>query len=142
MRCLLESDGCVLLNSESYDWFQWALDGRIDPDKVHIYEWRSDEGRLDVRRLVAAPVPRLDERGDEDGHVHLHSPVHPEQWVPELSQHDAAWLHVFRSRNGGDIRRAECHTQSPRSSATSVRPGPRGCSRGRRPGRRPTLARR
>ncbi len=40
------------------------------------------------------------------GHVHLHSTVRQPDWVTVLSRYDAGWLHVFRSRNGGDLRRA------------------------------------
>jgi hypothetical protein len=39
-------------------------------------------------------------------HVHLHPEVGPENWVRELSQYDAGWLHRFDSTNGGDLRRA------------------------------------
>jgi glycosyltransferase involved in cell wall biosynthesis len=37
---------------------------------------------------------------------HLHPTVDQEQWVSELSQYDAGWLHAFRSENGGDLSRA------------------------------------
>jgi len=40
-------------------------------------------------------------------HLHLHRNVDQDGWVREFSQYDAGWLHVFRSRNGGDIRRAD-----------------------------------
>ena len=40
-------------------------------------------------------------------HLHLHRNVEPDGWVREFSQYDAGWLHVFRSQNGGDIRRAD-----------------------------------
>ncbi len=40
-------------------------------------------------------------------HLHLHRNVDPDGWVREFSQYDAGWLHVFRSQNGGDIRRAD-----------------------------------
>jgi hypothetical protein len=40
-------------------------------------------------------------------HLHLHSNVDQEQWIQEFSRYDAGWLHGFRSRNGGDIRRAD-----------------------------------
>jgi hypothetical protein len=40
-------------------------------------------------------------------HLHLHPTAGPERWVEELGQYDAGWLHVFESRNGGDIRRAD-----------------------------------
>jgi hypothetical protein len=39
--------------------------------------------------------------------LHLHPTVDQLRWVVELSRYDAGWLHVFRSRNGGDIRRAD-----------------------------------
>ena len=40
------------------------------------------------------------------GHLHLHEPVRPQDWVAELSRYDAAWGHVVPSGNGGDLRRA------------------------------------
>jgi hypothetical protein len=40
-------------------------------------------------------------------HLHLHPNVDPDGWVREFSQYDAGWLHVFRSANGGEIRRAD-----------------------------------
>jgi len=40
------------------------------------------------------------------GHLHLHPTARQPDWVPELSQYDAGWLHLFESRNGGDVRRA------------------------------------
>jgi len=39
-------------------------------------------------------------------HIHLHPTVHQGAWVSELSRYDAGWLHLFRSENGGDLRRA------------------------------------
>jgi len=40
-------------------------------------------------------------------HLHLHPNVDHDGWVREFSQYDAGWLHVFKSSNGGDIRRAD-----------------------------------
>jgi hypothetical protein len=40
-------------------------------------------------------------------HLHLHSNVAQDRWVEEFSRYDAGWLHVFTSRNGGDVRRAD-----------------------------------
>ena len=40
-------------------------------------------------------------------HLHLHAQVDQGDWVREFSQYDAAWLHTFASRNGGDLRRAD-----------------------------------
>lgn len=45
-------------------------------------------------------------RGLAPQHLHLHANVDPERWVPEFSQYDAGWLHLFRSVNAGQIRRA------------------------------------
>lgn len=40
------------------------------------------------------------------GRLHLHESVDQSRWRAELSRYDAGWLHVFDSRNGGDLRRA------------------------------------
>jgi len=50
--------------------------------------------------------PNWTRSGVDAGYLHLHPTVEHDQWVRELSQYDAAWLHVFDSRNGGDLRRA------------------------------------
>ncbi len=39
-------------------------------------------------------------------HLHLEGSVLPPEWVRELSQYDAGWLHIFTSHNAGEIRRA------------------------------------
>ena len=39
-------------------------------------------------------------------HVHLHTTVRQPDWLRVLSRYDAGWLHVFRSRNEGELRRA------------------------------------
>ena len=39
-------------------------------------------------------------------HVHLHTTVRQPDWLRVLSRYDGGWLHVFRSRNEGDLRRA------------------------------------
>ncbi|MBX6313637.1 MAG: glycosyltransferase [Isosphaeraceae bacterium] len=41
------------------------------------------------------------------GYLHLHPHIDPDRWVAEFSQYDAGWLHVFESKNGGDLRRAD-----------------------------------
>lgn len=40
-------------------------------------------------------------------HLHLHSMVDQDRWTEEFSKYDAGWLHVFESRNGGEIARAD-----------------------------------
>ncbi len=40
-------------------------------------------------------------------HLHLHGQVDQGDWVEELSQYDAGWLHVFESRNRGELRSAD-----------------------------------
>jgi hypothetical protein len=49
----------------------------------------------------AAEVRRLAPR-----YVHFHPTVQQDQWVSEFSQYDAGWLHLFRSKNDGDLHRA------------------------------------
>lgn len=39
--------------------------------------------------------------------LHLHPNCLPSQWTKELSQYDAGWLHVFDSKNFGEIARFE-----------------------------------
>jgi hypothetical protein len=41
------------------------------------------------------------------GHLHLHPQADQDAWVSEFSKYDAGWLHIFSSRNGGDLRRAQ-----------------------------------
>jgi hypothetical protein len=42
-------------------------------------------------------------RGLAPRHLHLHGNVDQEDWLTEFSKYDAGWLHVFESRNGGDL---------------------------------------
>lgn len=44
---------------------------------------------------------------DQGARVHFHPPIMPGEWVRELSQYDAGWLHTFSSRNGGDLAAAD-----------------------------------
>jgi len=39
-------------------------------------------------------------------HLHLHPNVGQDGWVHEFSRYDAGWLHLFQSKNGGELRRA------------------------------------
>jgi Glycosyl transferase family 2 len=45
-------------------------------------------------------------RGLAPRHLHLHGTVGQEGWATEFARYDAGWLHVFRSRNGGELHRA------------------------------------
>lgn len=38
-----------------------------------------------------------------EGYVHVHPHCQADQWVSELSQYDAGWLHTFNSNNHGEI---------------------------------------
>lgn len=147
VRLLLESDGQIFINPETYEWFQLATDYALNPDQTMILDgdlpkqnWFTDDwspklGDLDgeVHTVCAGRVigitpftelaragvhvhfygdhfhqlmPNLIREGMPTGYMHLHPTVPPSDWVRELSQYDAAWLHVFDSRNGGDLRRA------------------------------------
>jgi hypothetical protein len=41
------------------------------------------------------------------GYLHLHPNVSQDRWAAEFSQYDAGWLHIFASRNGGELARAD-----------------------------------
>lgn len=158
MRILARSDGQILINEESFEWYQYATDGMLRRDDVLIMdgdlvkrEWMTDEwspklsekdgqihtvctGRplgLDPRESPRAAEfvmsvlkagihvhlyggaffqnapPELLEQLKASGLVHLNPPVGVADWVRELSQYDAAWCHIFTSRNQGDLRRAD-----------------------------------
>lgn len=40
-------------------------------------------------------------------YLHMHGMVDPDRWVAEFSRYDAGWIHVFKSENAGDVRRAD-----------------------------------
>lgn len=50
--------------------------------------------------------PNWTRTGLASGYMHIHPAVEPRDWVRELSQYDAAWFHIYESRNNGDIRAA------------------------------------
>lgn len=102
------------------DWMtdQWADPVGDDPDEVHT---------VCIGRILIEPMLELAERGihvhhygssyrrwapgwlataEETPFLHLHGHLYPRDWVAELSRYDAAWLHVFTSDNGGDLRSA------------------------------------
>ncbi|QRO01001.1 glycosyltransferase family 2 protein [Archangium violaceum] len=158
MRVLARSDGQILINEESLEWYQYATDGMLKPENVLFLdgdlvkrEWMTEEwspklsekdgqlhtvctGRplgLDPREspqaaefvmsvlqagihvhlyggaLFQNAPPEMLAQLKASGLVHLHPPVGVADWVRVLSQYDAAWCHIFTSRNGGDLRRAD-----------------------------------
>lgn len=40
-------------------------------------------------------------------YLHCHPHVGPEDWLTELSQYDLGWLHIFDSRNKGDLLQSD-----------------------------------
>jgi len=158
MRVLAQSDGQILMNEESFEWYQYATDGMLQRDNVLFMdgdlvkrEWMTDEwspklsekdgqihtvctGRplgLDPRESPQAAEfvmsvlqagihvhlyggaffqnapPEFIAQLEASGLVHMHPPVGTADWVRVLSQYDAAWCHIFTSRNQGDLRRAD-----------------------------------
>jgi hypothetical protein len=67
---------------------------------IHVHVYSLPYMRGGVRGIGAAGSHR---------YLHLHDPIGPGDWVRELSRYDAAWLHVFASGNGGDLRQAVWH---------------------------------
>ncbi|MBI5667844.1 MAG: glycosyltransferase family 2 protein [Chloroflexi bacterium] len=119
----LDPDRTLILDGDlpKADWFTDEWSPRLgDPDgEVHTVCAGRVIGIEPFTDLVRAGVhvhfygdhfhqmmPNLIREGMPTGYMHLHPTVQPWEWVRELSQYDAAWLHVFDSRNGGDLRRA------------------------------------
>jgi hypothetical protein len=103
------------------DWFagEWAPKLSEQDGQIHTVCPGRPLGMEPFEAIAAAGIhvhfygeqfhqiaPNLVRAGLATGHMHLHPSVGPEQWVSELSRYDAAWLHLFDSRNGGDLRRA------------------------------------
>jgi hypothetical protein len=59
-----------------------------------------------LRRPAPAPLPLHRGQLLAPRHLHLHGQVDQGRWVCEFSRYDVGWLHVFKSENGGDVRRA------------------------------------
>lgn len=65
---------------------------------LHFYgDFTQGQWRSWIERALAL-APR---------HLHLHGTVGQEGWSTEFSRYDAGWLHLFRSRNRGDLHRAD-----------------------------------
>ncbi|MGX5656409.1 glycosyltransferase [Geodermatophilus nigrescens] len=80
------------------DWVLALADRGVH---VHLY------GQVRAPGATGSWTGWLDEAlARAPGFVHVHPAVGPEDWVRELSRHDAGWLHRFDSANDGDLRRA------------------------------------
>jgi hypothetical protein len=108
------------------DWFEGGVSGRLSADdrEIHtVVPGRPIGLHPETVADLAADRVHLHFYGDftqgqwrawierasalARGRLHLHGTVDQTRWVEELSRYDAGWLHVFRSRNGGEIRRAD-----------------------------------
>jgi hypothetical protein len=103
------------------DWFtdEWAPKLSDADGEIHTVLPGRPLGLEPFEEIAAAGIhvhfygeqfheitPNQVRAGLATGYMHLHSSVGNEDWVRELSQYDAAWLHLFTSRNQGDLRRA------------------------------------
>jgi hypothetical protein len=103
------------------DWFtdEWAPKRSAQDGQIHTVCPGRPLGLEPFEPIAAAGIhvhfygeqfhqiaPNLIRAGLATGHMHLHPSVGPDAWVRELSQYDAAWLHLYDSYNGGDLRRA------------------------------------
>ena len=122
------ADALILSSPEERAWFEAALPGRLDPERVLVLD--GDLPKRDwLDALPSPPLSALDGRPRtvllgrpygvdpalRDGlaargvelAVHAgRSAVEPRDWVGVLSRYDAGWLHPVRAANGGDVRRA------------------------------------
>lgn len=74
--------------------------GELAANGVHLHfygEFIQDNWRAWIERA----------RGIAGRFLHIHPTVHQENWVEAFSRYDAGWLHFFRSRNGGELARAD-----------------------------------
>lgn len=121
LRVGLRDDRTMVLDGDlpGADWLteDWApklsdSDGElhaVPAGRVRIPERPAELARAGVHlHLHSKRHARWSEhwRG-EGGHLHVHDAVEPANWVAELSRYDAAWMHSFRSRNGGAVLSAE-----------------------------------
>jgi glycosyltransferase involved in cell wall biosynthesis len=74
--------------------------GTLGDQRIHLHfygDWIHGQWRAWIDRAS----------GLAPGRLHLHPNVDQADWVSEFSKYDAGWLHRFRSRNKGDLRRAD-----------------------------------
>ena len=77
-----------------------ALIGELARARIHVHFYGSfHQGQwLDwIKRVKRVAGTRF----------HLHPQVDHERWIAEFSRYDAGWLHLLKSGNGGDLRRAD-----------------------------------
>jgi hypothetical protein len=76
-----------------------ALVQQLSAHKIHLHFYG------DATPMYVGASPNA-ERKVSPERVHYHESCFPRDWVAELSQYDAGWLHVFDSSNGGAIEKA------------------------------------
>jgi hypothetical protein len=57
-----------------------------------------------IQELWREWIPKVQQLAP--GYLHLHANIDQRYWVKEFSQYDAGWLHFFKSKNQGDLLRA------------------------------------
>ncbi|MHA4809955.1 glycosyltransferase family 2 protein [Flavitalea flava] len=69
-------------------------------EKIHLHFYGE---------LYQAPLKEQIEgaRSIAGDYFHIHPNCDPKDWLKEFSQYDAGWLHLFESRNGGELMRSE-----------------------------------
>lgn len=64
---------------------------------LHVYTEYAHDRRAGIYTQYKKMCPK---------YFHIHSHISNDKWVREFSQYDAGWLHVFDSKNRGDLMRA------------------------------------
>ncbi len=98
---LSETDGEVhtVVPGRPIGLHPWTV-GELAAAKIHLHFY--GDFTQNVWRSWIAKARAL-----APDHLHLHPQVDQDRWVEEFSRYDAGWLHLFQSRNGGDLRRAD-----------------------------------
>jgi len=64
---------------------------------VHLYTENYHESKEQKNKMLQSVAP---------DHFHVHPNCSHVDWVKEFSKYDAGWLHIFKSENYGDLKKA------------------------------------
>jgi hypothetical protein len=97
---LSQSDGAIhtVVAGRPIGMHPWVVEA-LAHHAIHLHFY-GDFTQGQWRDWIATVRPLAGE------YLHLHPTVDQDRWVVEFSQYDAGWLHLFESRNNGELRAA------------------------------------